>query len=100
MTDIFSLKNKTAIVTGALGLLGKKHCEALAFAGANVVVADLDENGAAAFARLSGQGLKIGFEMDFRHAITLALDIEHIKNKRVDYEDMTIITAQRSLRLR
>jgi len=62
MTNIFSLKNKTAVVTGALGLLGKKHCEALAEAGANVVVADINEAAVEEFAASLGEhhaGLKI-----------------------------------------
>jgi NAD(P)-dependent dehydrogenase (short-subunit alcohol dehydrogenase family) len=48
---LFDLTNKTAIVTGALGLLGKEHCKALSTAGANVVVCDIDRNNCEKFAK-------------------------------------------------
>ena len=48
--NLFTLDNKTAVVTGALGLIGRQHCAALAAHGANVIVADLDADACAAFA--------------------------------------------------
>ncbi|GAB4540100.1 MAG: SDR family oxidoreductase [Anaerolineales bacterium] len=44
--DKFNLKDRAAVVTGGVGLLGKEFCRALAEAGAAVAVVDL--NGAAA----------------------------------------------------
>jgi NAD(P)-dependent dehydrogenase (short-subunit alcohol dehydrogenase family) len=53
MTDIFEkfdLTDRVAIVTGGSGLLGKEFCKTLAEAGAAVVVADINEEGATATA--------------------------------------------------
>ncbi len=44
--DKFNLQNRTAIVTGGAGLLGKEFCRTLAQAGAQVVVADLNQSAA------------------------------------------------------
>ncbi|MBS3944000.1 MAG: SDR family oxidoreductase [Melioribacter sp.] len=61
---IFDLSNKTAIVTGALGLIGKEHCKALSEAGANVVVADLDEILCVEFAKtLSAKSIGLSIDV-------------------------------------
>lgn len=72
--NLFSLKNKTAIVTGALGLIGKKHCEALALAGANVIVADRDKKACEDFANTLGIN-HLGMKMD-------VTDEQNLKKKR------------------
>jgi NAD(P)-dependent dehydrogenase (short-subunit alcohol dehydrogenase family) len=68
--QIFSLKGKTAIVTGAVGLIGKKHCEALADAGANVVVADVNEEVCVAFAKQLGEQ-HVGIKVDVTNEASL-----------------------------
>ncbi|MBX7044976.1 MAG: SDR family oxidoreductase [Ignavibacteria bacterium] len=74
MSDLFSLKNKTAIVTGALGLIGKNHCFALAEAGANVIACDLNEGGCEEFAKnLPGDSVGVGVDI---------IDSDSLKNLR------------------
>ena len=40
---LFSIKDKTIVVTGGLGQIGSSYCEALGEYGANIVILDLSE---------------------------------------------------------
>jgi NAD(P)-dependent dehydrogenase (short-subunit alcohol dehydrogenase family) len=66
----FDLGGKVAIVTGALGLLGKEHCRGLAQAGARVVATDLDAPALARFAAVLR-------DEHGRDALGVAADVTH-----------------------
>ncbi len=74
--QLFSLEGRTAIVTGGTGLIGKKHCEALIMAGANVVVADISEIPTQDFAKSLGKNA-IGISLD----VTNSESLENAKNE-------------------
>lgn len=73
--NLFSLKNKTAIVTGALGLIGKEHCRALGEAGANVVATDINEKLCGEFANtLSTNSIGVGVDVTNPESIKILRD--------------------------
>jgi NAD(P)-dependent dehydrogenase (short-subunit alcohol dehydrogenase family) len=81
---LFSLHGRVAVVTGALGLLGRHHCQALANAGASVVVADLDGAASERYARdldreTGGPAMGIALDICDRESVTRARDtiLEH-----------------------
>jgi NAD(P)-dependent dehydrogenase (short-subunit alcohol dehydrogenase family) len=83
--EMFSLKNRTAIVTGALGLIGIEHCIALSDAGANVIVADLDESKCMVFAKsLSTHSIGIGMDVTNLESIKRLRDKILEKFKHID----------------
>ncbi len=82
ISQLFSLDGKVAIVTGAVGLIGKQHCIALAEAGANVVVCDLNESDCKKFA-YSLPNSPSGFYVDITSkASVLKLKEEVLKKYR------------------
>ena len=68
--QLFSLKGKTAIVTGGTGLIGKKPCEALSQAGANVIVADITLASTQEFAKILGENA-LGIALDVTDSASL-----------------------------
>jgi len=66
--NLFELSGKTAIVTGAVGILGQRFCRGLAEFGAQVVVVDLDMERCTTFAA--------GLERDYdRPALAVSCDV-------------------------
>lgn len=73
IADLFSLQGRVAIVTGACGLIGKKHCEALAAAGAHVVVADINQESCnEVAASLDGDHLPLAFDITVQEQVKKA----------------------------
>lgn len=80
MTDealarLFRLDDKVVVVTGALGLLGRKHCEAIAAYGGSPVMLDLHQSELDEFARELKQRFSVdavGYSVDITSEAAIA----------------------------
>ena len=85
---LFDLTNRVAIVTGGAGFLGQQFSEALAEAGANVVVADIDQAAAADWAeKLSkkhNSALGVGLDVTDTSSVQNLMDLTLEKYGQLD----------------
>ena len=83
-SNLFDMTGRVAIVTGAVGLLGAKHCEVLASAGANVVCLDMKVEEANALAADLSERFStrcIGVACDIAQPADVKSTCEHILNE-------------------
>jgi NAD(P)-dependent dehydrogenase (short-subunit alcohol dehydrogenase family) len=81
----FSLAGRVAVVTGALGPLGRRHCRALAEAGAHVVACDLDGEESWALAdELPTACVGFGVDVTDPHSVRTMLELALLEFDRVD----------------
>jgi len=83
INDLFSLKDKVIVITGAAGLLGKKHAEAIAAFGGIPILLDLSQGAVEDIANSLIQKFSIeakGFKVD----ITNELEVE--KNAKLVFK--------------
>jgi len=80
--QVFNLKNKVVLVTGAAGLIGSRFCKALAEAEAKVAVADIQEQKTLTLAQeLQTQGFQAaGFPVDITSPSSIRGMMNRIKN--------------------
>lgn len=75
MNNLFNLSGKVIVVTGACGLLGRSHCEAIASVGGIPIVLDLNQLQAEKFASQISQKYSVqskGFSVDITNEEQIA----------------------------
>ena len=78
LTNLFSLKNKVIVITGATGLLGQKHAEVVAAYGGNPILLDLSKDAVEALAEQLNQQYSVnasGFMVDITDELQIKANV-------------------------
>src|SRR5882672_10970670 len=88
MSDTFSLKNKSIVVTGATGILGKAFVEAIAAEGGNIGILGRNklvaEERAHAVIEAGGNAIPLIADVTSEKELTAAKDIMQAKFGKID----------------
>ena len=79
LSDIFRLDEKIIIITGATGLLGRKHAEAIACYGGTPILLDLSKSKVNALAKEINEkysSSSLGFEVDITDENAIQANVE------------------------
>jgi len=90
MKDIFNLSDKTILITGAAGLMGRRHTEALLYHGATVIVADINIESAEDFCSEMNEKYSEAKQMAFPEYINV-LDKRSIEKICSKYEKIDVL---------
>ena len=86
LKDIFSLKDRNYVVTGAAGLLGSQHAEAICAFGGNPILVDLNKNRL----NLLSESLKKKFNINIQITVLDITDEDEVLNFSKDLKDRHI----------
>lgn len=84
LRNLFSLKGKIIVITGATGLLGRKHAEAVACYGGTPILLDLSQKETENYAEQLNQKYNtnsIGFEIDITNEKSIEKNAQVLINK-------------------
>lgn len=77
--ELFDLSGRVAVITGGAGMLGVQHAEAIAEAGGNPVLVDINEKGALDHARTISERYNVD-SIGIKADITSKIDVESMLN--------------------
>jgi len=89
LSQLFSLKNRVIIITGATGLLGRKHAEAIAAYGGHPVLLDLSEEAVTSLANDLNKQFGVnasGYQVDITDESRIEQNVQQLIDKygRID----------------